>query len=372
MSTSPPAPRGALRIGSVARVPIYLDRTWLILAVFIAVTGYQSASGSLSADEYGRGFEVAYAAWLVVAIFVAVVGHEVGHAVVARVVGFRVHRIVATVWGGHTAYDGSTATPGRTAVVALSGPAVNGAFAALGGAASATFPGVAGTFAYSFAFLNGLLALFNLLPGLPLDGGAAVQSLVWGVTRRRDLGLLVAGWLGRVVAVGIVLWFLVLPFTRGERPDLMNLVVSLVMAWVLWSGASAAVRRAPVERIVDQVRVGEAAQPAVVLPRDTPVSVARDHPDLVVCLDEHERPTLVLLHSAAEDAASTTPVGAVVARIPDGNVVEAGPDDGLAPVLLAMSAGGTPVVVLTRGGVVWGVASAATVDAAARRVRSRS
>jgi Zn-dependent protease len=366
MSTSPPAPRGALRIGSVAGVPIFLDRTWLILAVFIAFTGYQSADG------LGQGFAAAYAGWLVVAIFVAVVGHEVGHAVVARIAGFRVHRIVATVWGGHTAYDGSNATPGRTAVVALSGPAVNGAFAALGAVAAATFSDPVGTFAYSFAFLNGLLAVFNLLPGLPLDGGAAVQSLVWGVTKRRDLGLLVAGWIGRVVAVGIVVWFLVLPFTRGERPDLVNLVISLVMAWVLWSGASAAIRRAPVERIVDQVRVGEAAERAVVLPRDTPVSVARDHPHLVVCLDEHERPTLVLLHSAANDAAPTTPIGAVVARIPDGNVVEAGPDDGLAPVLLAMSAGGTPVVVLTRGGEVWGIASAATVDAAAKRVLSRS
>lgn len=368
MSNPSQAPAGALRIGGVAGVPVYLDRTWLILAVFIAVTGYQSGS----ATDYGQGFAVAYAAWLVVAIFIAVIGHEVGHAVVARAVGFRVHRIVATVWGGHTAYDGSGATPGRTALVALSGPAVNGVLAALGAVASVTSTDPVATFAYSFAFLNGLLAVFNLLPGLPLDGGAAVQSLVWGVTKRRDLGLLVAGWIGRVVAVGLVAWYLVVPFARGERPDLVDLVVVLVMGWVLWTGASAAIRRAPVERVVERVRVGDAAEAAVVLPLDTTVEVARDLPQLVVGLDEHGLPTLVLLRSAAGDATPTAPIGSVVVRIPDANVVEAGPHDGLGPVLHAMGLTGTPVVVLTQGGVVWGITSATTVDAAAKRVLSRT
>lgn len=107
MSTSPQAPKGALRIGRAAGVPIYLDRTWLFLAAFIAFTGYQTGAVN------GQGFALAYAAWLVVVILVAVLGHEIGHAAVARMLRFRVHRIVATLWGGHTTYDGTGATPGR-------------------------------------------------------------------------------------------------------------------------------------------------------------------------------------------------------------------------------------------------------------------
>ena len=146
-------------------------------------------------------------------------GHEVAHAVAARLLGFRVHRIVATLWGGHTAYDGTGTTPARSAVVAVGGPLANLALAALGAVATATLPWPASEFARSFTWLNLLLAGFNLLPGLPLDGGQLVQSLVWWLSGRRDLGLVVAGWCGRVLAVGVVLWYAARPAGRGQpRP----------------------------------------------------------------------------------------------------------------------------------------------------------
>lgn len=362
MSTPSESPAGAVRLGAVSGVPVFLDRTWLVLAAFIAFQGYQIGAAN------GQGFGVAYAAWLVVVIFVAVLGHEIGHAVVARQLGFRVHRIVATLWGGHTAYDPTGATPGRTALVALAGPAVNAAFAALGAVAATTLADPAGTFAWSFAFLNGLLAAFNLLPGMPLDGGAAVQALVWKVTGRRDRGLVVAGWLGRVVALGLVVWYLVLPLARGELPGLLDLLIPLVMGWVLWSGATAAIRRAPVERILEQVRVGDAAARAVVLPPDTPLHVAGSHPDLVLSLDENGRPTLFLAATAARDVPPTTPIGSVLVRLPEDNVVEAGPADAIGSVLHAMGTSGVGIVVLTRDGAAWGVVSAQAVDAAAERV----
>ncbi len=151
--------------------------------------------------------------------------------------------------------------------------------------------GDVGQFAWSFGLLNALLAVFNLLPGLPLDGGAALQSLVWAVTGRRDLGLLVAGWIGRLVAVGIVVWFLVLPLLRGATPELFDLLIGLVMAWVLWSGATAGLHRAKVERLFDTVRVGDAAAPVTVLPPETPLAVAREHPSYVLVPDETGRPS---------------------------------------------------------------------------------
>ncbi|MBM6405823.1 hypothetical protein JQN72_16385 [Phycicoccus sp. CSK15P-2] len=366
MSTAPPAPPGALRLGRVAGVPVFLDRTWLLLAVVIAFLGWQAGSG------LGTGYALAYAAWLVVSIVVAVLGHEVGHAVTARILGFRVHRIVATVWGGHTAYDSTGATPGRTAAVALSGPAVNASLALLGGVWSSVVGGVASDFAWSFTLMNGILALFNLLPGLPLDGGAAVQSLVWAVTGRRDTGLQVAGRLGQVVAVGVVAWFLVRPLVRGDRPDLFDAGLALVMGWVLWSGATSAIRRARLERVIDTVHVGDVAQPAVVLPGETPLAEARVHDAVVVCEDEHGRPTLVLAAGEADAAGPTTPVGAVVTRIPDGNVVETGPEGSVGPVLRAMAGSRNGLVVLTREGSVWGVTSAGAVEAAASGSRRRT
>ena len=240
-------PAGALRLARVAGVPVYLDRTWLILGAFVAWTGWQAGR------DLGTGTALAYAVWLVVGILLAVLGHEVAHAVAARLLGFRVHRIVATLWGGHTAYDGTGTTPARSAVVAVGGPLANLALAAVGAVATATLPWPASEFARSFTWLNLLLAGFNLLPGLPLDGGQLVQSLVWWLSGRRDLGLVVAGWCGRVLAVGVVLWYAARPLAEGSS-DLFGIGLALVMAWILWSGATAALKRAPLERLLLRVR----------------------------------------------------------------------------------------------------------------------
>ncbi len=364
MSTSPPEPAGALRIGRVAGVPVFLDRTWLLLAAFFAYSGFQSGRSQ------GTAVAVAYAVWLVVTIFTAVIGHEVGHALTARALGFRVHQVVATLWGGHTSYDATGSTPGRSALVALSGPAVNVGLSVAGFGVAVSSSGLVSAFAEYFGLLNALLAVFNLLPGLPLDGGAAVQSLVWAATGRRDRGLLVAGWIGRLVAA-VVVGIGALPVLLGGTPDIFRIGIALFMAWILWSGATAAIRRAGFERVIETVRVADVAERAVVLPASTPLGVARTSPDLVVCLDERSVPTLVL-RSVPPSVPDTTTIGAVVTRVPDENVVEIAPEDGIGPVLRAMSATGVGVVVVTRGGQVWGLVGAAAVDAAAKRSRTRT
>ena len=83
MSEQPRPPSGAVRLGRVAGVPVYLDRTWLLLAAFIAWTGWQAGR------DLGTGTALAYAGWLVLGILLAVLGHEVAHAVSARLLGFR-------------------------------------------------------------------------------------------------------------------------------------------------------------------------------------------------------------------------------------------------------------------------------------------
>jgi Zn-dependent protease len=359
-----PSPTGAMRVGSVVGVPVYLDRTWLLLGGFVAWSGFTSAR------LLGTTVAVAYAAWLVVAILFAVLAHEAAHAIAARALGFRVHRIVATLWGGHTAYDATGITPGRHAAVALGGPAANLVLALGGWLAQTVLPFPAAEFAWAFAWMNALLAGFNLLPGLPLDGGAAVQALVWASTGRRDLGLRVAGWVGRVVAVGVVVWWVVLPLVR-HRLDVVALILALVMAWVLWSGATAAIRRAPFERVVATVSIDQVARPAVLAAAGMTVQDATRSAQVLVGLDEHGRATLVFAGAAA-DVPPDAPVGSVLRRLPDDAVLESGPDGDLGAVLAAMGSTGSEFVVLTRAGRPWGVVSAEAVDTAARATLGRT
>ncbi|MGL5865720.1 MAG: site-2 protease family protein [Dermatophilaceae bacterium] len=364
MSASPPPPTGAVRLGSVMGVPVYLDRTWLLLAAFIAWSGWSSGR------SFGTGTAIAYAAWLVLAILIAVLSHEAAHAVSARLLGFRVHRIVATLWGGHTAYDGTGTTPGRHAAVALSGPAINVVLAVVGYAAAETLPYPASEFAWSFFMMNVLLAVFNLLPGLPLDGGAAVQALVWSLSGRRDLGLTVAGWVGRVVAVGVVLVFAVRPVISGD-PDPLSLVLSLVMAWILWAGATAAIRRAPLERLVATIRVCDLVEPAALVPPSTPVGQVAASEAVILSPDERGRPALVLPRGGDDGVdlrtvPSATPVSSLLVRLPEESVVDLAPGADAEQVIRAMAASARGLVVVTDQGALRGVVTAARLDAAAR------
>ena len=363
-------PTGALRLARVAGVPVYLDRTWLLLGAFVAYTGWQAGR------DLGTGTAIAYAVWLVVGILVAVLGHEVAHAVAARLLGFRVHRIVATLWGGHTAYDGTGATPGRAAVVAVSGPLANLALAALGSAATLLLPWPASEFARSVTWLNLLLAGFNLLPGLPLDGGQLVQSLVWRVSGRRDLGLVVAGWCGRVLAVGVVLWFVAKPLAEGAS-DLFGIGLGAVMAWILWSGATAALRRAPLERLLLRVRPEDVLDPVVLVPALTPVGELVGIRQRVLALDERGLPTLLLPQPSENtpDIATLPPstrLASLVVKVPDDCLVELAPGSDAEPVLRAMASTGWGVVVVTSAGTVRGVVTSERLNAVAERVLGRN
>lgn len=363
-------PAGALRLARVAGVPIYLDRTWLLLAAFVAWTGWRNAS------DLGTGGALAAAAFMVVGILVAVLGHEVAHAVAARLLGFRVHRVVATLWGGHTAYDATGSTPGRTAVIAGAGPVANLALAAVGSAMAAVLPWPASRFAWLFMFLNLLLAGFNLLPGLPLDGGQLVQALVWWVSGRRDTSLVVAGWCGRLLAVGLVVWYVAKPLLEGST-DLFGIGLGAVMGWILWSGATVAVRRAPFERLVARLRPDDVIEPVVVVPAATPVGRLVGLDRRVVSVDERGMPTLLLPLPSDDgpDVAAldpSTPLAAVLVRLPDDGVVDLPAGSSAEPLLRAMASSSWGAVVVTSGGQVRGLVTVQRLNAVAERVLGRN
>ena len=234
--TIPPSqPSPGLKVATLGGVPVYIGRTWPVIAVIIVVTFGPSISRSRP-DLGIRAYLVAAA--FSVLLLVSVLAHEAAHAVVATRFGYRVNRVVADLWGGHTAYDTAQSRPGPSALVAVVGPAANGAIALAGWLLADRVPGgVPALLVGAVVWTNGFVALFNLLPGLPLDGGFLVDALVWRVTGNRDLGLIAAGWCGRVVTVLVLGWALLLPFLRGYPPSLFTVVWAGVIGAFLWGGA---------------------------------------------------------------------------------------------------------------------------------------
>lgn len=337
-----------LRLATIGGVPVYIGKSWPIIALIIVVLlgpGYQQSRPDLGAVG---GYAVAFA--VAILLLISVLAHEAAHAVVATRKGYRVSRVVADLWGGHTAYDASTARPGASALVAIAGPAANAALALAGLLVAPTVPeGVPALLVEAIILTNGFVAVFNMLPGLPLDGGFLVDSLVWKLTGSRESGLIAAGWCGRVVTVLVVLWVVVLPLLQGEPPSLFNIAWGLFIGSFLWIGASNAIRAGQGGRLLAGIRIESVWRRAASLPAHASVANAialRDagpagHAGAAVIVEDDRGEAIGLLDDDAlamipEQSRETVSVTAAMRRQPDGWVVDAAPGQSIAVVVVAM------------------------------------
>ena len=265
--------RGSLRVGRILGVPIFVSRSWLLFAAFILI----SFGPSLAAD-YGttRGYIAAGA--FAVLLLVSVLLHEIGHCVVARAFGLPVRSITVTFLAGLTEITEPPQTPAREYAVAVVGPLVSLLLGALGWASLQLFE--RGSLPYLLCAIvgisNALVAGFNLLPGLPLDGGRVLRAAIWKVTGDPGRATLAAAWAGRVVALVVVPGLLlgVLPaFGLGE-PSLGTVLFTGLIAAFVYAGATATLQRARLVERLPQVSIAALARPALAVPADLPLAEA--------------------------------------------------------------------------------------------------
>ncbi|MBB2891606.1 site-2 protease family protein [Flexivirga oryzae] len=276
------ADRPGWQLGTLRGVPIYIGRTWPIIAVVVIATFGPQVRNSYP-DLGGTAYFVALLYTLL--LLLSVVAHEAAHALVAQWRGFHVQRIVADLWGGHTAYESDDKSPLSSALVAVVGPLANAALAVAGWFVLQGMGDdreVARLLVGAFVFTNGFVAIFNLLPGMPLDGGYILDAVVWRITGSRSAGLVVAGWCGRVLAVLLVVWAVVLPLTRGDTPDTFYVLWSVLIAGFLWFGATGAIARARSGRLLAKVRIRDVLRPVHVVSDEVPAAQLPHDADVVV------------------------------------------------------------------------------------------
>lgn len=254
-------PRGGIRLGTFVGAPVILSPSWFLIAAFVIF----SFGPTVSLPDLRPGENYLIAAAYAALLLLSVLVHELAHAVLARAFGMPVTRIVADVWGGHTQFEAEATRPAPSAVVSIGGPAANLVLAGLGYAihSGSDSASVVGLLTNGLFISNLLLAVFNLLPGLPLDGGRVVESLFWGLSGDRSVGTLVAGWLGRAVAVGVALFGVILPWRRDGTPDLTFVVWSALISGLLWTGATQALRWGGMRRRATRLDARQLARPAV-------------------------------------------------------------------------------------------------------------
>ena len=332
-------PSAGIPLGRIGGVPVTLSWSWFVIAA-LTVALYTPVLD----EQYPRLGILAYAASLGFALTLAlsVLLHELAHAWTGRAFGWPPGRIVLSLLGGHTHFGDVRTAPLASAVVSLAGPAVNLALGLAGWTLLRTgepTPTLGWVLLDLTAWANLIVGVFNLLPGLPLDGGRAVEAVVWAATGRETHGTVVAAWVGRVLAVGLV----VVVVGTGLWRETAALVLTVLIAAFMWQGAGASLRAASVLARVHGLSAGALAEPAVAVPAGTSLA----HADQVVTAYRTTRspgpaPHVValgparevvgLLEPAAADSVpaarrAETPLAAVLRGLPGDAVLESGLQD---------------------------------------------
>jgi len=238
---------GNLRIGSLFGIPFYVNFSWfLILALITWDYGQQFGNWTLGLIS-------------ALLLFASVLAHELGHSLVAQRQGIAVNSITLFIFGGLASLGEESKTPAGAFWVAIAGPLVSlllfGALTAL-----RMFTGMSGALAAMvglLAAINLALALFNLLPGLPLDGGNVLKAIVWKITGKPYRGIAFASRAGQVLGwLGIGLGLL---GVLGISP--VGNIWTLLVGWFLLQNAGRYAQAASMQEQLSGLAASDAVVP---------------------------------------------------------------------------------------------------------------
>jgi Zn-dependent protease/CBS domain-containing protein len=244
------------RIGSIGGIPIRLDASWLWMAALITYTNYVDVHRRGGIE--GEGPKLALAV-LVTGLFLgSVLVHELAHAATARRLGIAVRGITLIFWGGFTETRAEERGPKGEFLVSAAGPGSSLLLGVGFVAASMLVPGSSiSDELHWLGFINIALAALNSLPGFPLDGGRALQAVVWGATRNRRT----AGHVAATVGLGVGIAMAALAAYFAVRGPVVYAFYAFFIAWVMISAGRGSERRMQARDALAAGVVADAMQP---------------------------------------------------------------------------------------------------------------
>ncbi|MFJ3494731.1 site-2 protease family protein [Streptomyces sp. NPDC086091] len=383
----PPEPRGGLLMGRPFGVPVYVAPSWFLVAALITwVFGGQL---DRVLPELG-GARYLVSLFFAVAFYASVLVHELAHTIAALRFKLPVRRIQLQFFGGVSEIEKEAETPGREFVLAFVGPLLSLVLAGLFYLAMLTVePGtVPGVLLAGLMISNLIVAAFNLLPGLPLDGGRMLRAVVWKLTGRPMTGTVAAAWVGRALAVSVLIGLPLLTQSGalGSNAEdsvgmdtVLDALLAAILAAIIWTGAGNSLRMARLREHLPELRARNLTRRAVPVETHTPLSEALRRANdagarALVVVDAHGEPVSLVREAAIvgvpEHRRPWVAVSGLAADLTDGMRVSAelaGED--LLDALRAAPA--TEYLVVEETGEIYGVLSAADVERAFVKAMAR-
>ncbi|MFJ2718358.1 site-2 protease family protein [Streptomyces sp. NPDC087437] len=379
--------RGGLLMGRPFGVPVYVAPSWFLVAALITwVFGGQldRVLPELGAARY------LVALFFAVAFYGSVLVHELAHTIAALRFKLPVRRIQLQFFGGVSEIEKEAETPGREFVLAFVGPLLSlilaGVFyAALRPLERGT---VAGVLLAGLMISNLIVAAFNLLPGLPLDGGRMLRAVVWKITGRPMSGTVAAAWVGRALAVAVLIGLPLVTQSGALGPTaedsvgmgtVTNALLAAILAAIIWTGAGNSLRMARLREHLPELRARALTRRAVPVEGNTSLAEALRRANTagaraLVVVDGHGEPLSLVRESAIvgvpEHRRPWVYASELAQELTDGMRVSAelaGED--LLDVLRATPA--TEYLVVEETGEIYGVLSAADVERAFVKAMAR-
>jgi len=246
--------KNTITLGRVLGIPIGLDPSWFLIFVLITWT----LASSYFPGEFKNWPTAQY--WIVGAVtailfFTSVALHELGHSILALRYKIPVTSITLYIFGGIARIASEPPSAVAEFFIALAGPLTSFALAVLFSLLERFSTSVAPVYAMVkyLAYINGSLALFNLIPGFPLDGGRVFRAIVWGISRNLRRATEIAAAIGRVVAYLFIL-FGVWQILQGYWAN------GLWIAFIGWFLENAAVGQVRQQRMHDLLAGHSVAQ----------------------------------------------------------------------------------------------------------------
>jgi Zn-dependent protease/CBS domain-containing protein len=279
-------------------IPVLISPYWFIIAgVFIVIY-----ANDLATTLHGpvRFF---VAAAFVVLLYLSVLVHELSHSLVARGYDLPVRRIMLYPLGGVSEIEQEPQTPLREFCVSAAGPALSLVLGVAGFFLmdAFTYESIPWTLARSLMVANIIVGVFNLLPGLPLDGGRMLRAVIWKITGKPATATVAAAWAGRIIAIGL----LVLPYFYGGYAggDIVSSLWIFAIAAFMWFGAGQAIRATRFRERLPSLNARKLARKAISIPADLPLAEAIRRADesrarAVVVVDHEDKPIAILNETA--------------------------------------------------------------------------
>ncbi|MCU1658571.1 MAG: Zn-dependent protease-like protein [Pseudonocardiales bacterium] len=258
-------------VGRFFGVPVYFAPSWLIIAALLTIYYGPIVRDAVPGVSDSTAYLVAFAYAVLFAL--CVVAHELGHTAVSLALGTPVRRVVIFLLGGVSEIERDPQRPRDEFLVAAAGPLVSIVLTGLAalGYQFIDHATILGVLLALLLWSNLVVAVFNLLPGLPLDGGRLLRAAVWTIARSRLTGTRAAAWTGRAVAVAVAVSGLVADRTSwGYTAGLL----SIALAAYLWFGAGQSLRAGELLERLPALNLLELLRPGLFVPPDLSVAEA--------------------------------------------------------------------------------------------------